>query len=325
MVLRLPVDGMIQVKPGMISIALEALLEPLWPYLNTPNLIELSVIKPNEIGLEIADLGYQFVEACYIDFDYWRLLCHVLANIHGVTFNTNTQPRISATLPGGHRFEAMLGKNVDEKLSISIRMKRNVEIALEEFGVEGETKDILTSKIKEGANILISGGTSSGKTTFLNQLIRYIPNEKRILTVEDTRELTIPHSNQKSYLVSRNESKAVIGYPEIIDHLVRSRPDVIIAGEVSVANAFPIVRMLNSGHAGFMSTVHANSPELALMAAIPQNIQLAGLNPNGIGELLYQTLDIVLQLHRTYQGKRLVTELLFPKTKEIKILNNKHE
>jgi Flp pilus assembly CpaF family ATPase len=117
--------------------------------------------------------------------------------------------------------------------------------------------------------------------------------------------------------VSRNETNPAIGYSAIIDHLVRSRPDVIIAGEVSVANAFPIVRMLNSGHAGFMCTIHANTPDLALIAAMPQNIQLAGSNSLGISELLYQTIDMVLQLHRTPKGTRAVTEVLFPKTKEI--------
>ncbi len=322
MVLKLRVAGIVPGKNGVTSAVLDALLEPLWPFLRTPDLIEMSVIKPKEIGLEIAGQGYQFVEAPLLDYDYWRLLSHVLANINGVAFSTSIQPRISTALPGGHRFEGMLGKNVDEKLSISIRMKRNIQIKLESFGIEGEIKEKILSMIREGANMLVSGGTSSGKTTFLNQLIRFIPDEKRILTVEDTRELSIPHLNQKSYIVSRNETKAVIGYSEIIDHLVRSRPDVIIAGEVSVANAFPIVRMLNSGHSGFMSTVHANTPELALTAAIPQNIQLAGLNPNGIGDLLYQTLDIVLQLHRTDKGKREVTEILFPKLKERKILHD---
>jgi len=305
----------------MHNAVLDTLLEPLWPFLKTPDLIELSVVRPLEVGLEIAGNGYQFVDAPHLDYEYWRFLCHVLANRSGVAFHPVRQPRISTALPEGHRFEAMLGKNVDKALSISIRIKRNIHTELEAFGVFGDIKAQIIQMVQEGVNLLVSGGTSSGKTTFLNQLIRYIPLEKRILTVEDTRELDIPHINQKSYIVSRNETNTVIGYPEVIDHLVRSRPDVIIAGEVSVANAFPIVRMLNSGHAGFMATIHANTPELALTAAMPQNIQLAGLNSSGISDLLYQTLDIVLQLHRSEKGRREVTEILFPKSRETLNLN----
>lgn len=296
--------------------ALETLLTPLFPLLETKNLVELSVNKPCEVGLEIAGDGYQFQTAKQLDYAYWVLLCHVLANQNGVVFNPQHQPRVSTALPGGHRFEAMVGKNVEHFLSISIRIKRTISIALEHFGLSGALKERIIHLVQSGANMVISGGTSSGKTTFLNQLIAYIPEHTRILTVEDTRELEVPHLNRKHYIVSRNEANPAIGYSEMIDHLMRSRPDVIIAGEISVSNAFPIVRLFNSGHSGFMCTVHANSPELALSAAIPQNVRLAGLDSVGVCELLYETVDIVLQLHRQSDGKRQVTEILFPKTKE---------
>lgn len=298
------------------NVALQMLLTPLFPLLETKDLVELSVNKPREVGLEIAGRGYQFQTAELLDYAYWVLLCHVLANQNGVVFNPQHQPRVSTALPGGHRFEAMLGKNVEHFLSISIRIKRAISIALEHFGLSGALKERIIHLVQSGANMVISGGTSSGKTTFLNQLIAYIPLHTRILTVEDTRELEVPHLNRKHYIVSRNEANPAIGYSEMIDHLMRSRPDVIIAGEISVSNAFPIVRLFNSGHSGFMCTVHANSPELALSAAIPQNVRLAGLDSVGICELLHETVDIVLQLHRQPDGQRQVTEILFPKTKE---------
>jgi Flp pilus assembly CpaF family ATPase len=296
--------------------ALGTLLIPLLPLLETPNLVELSVNKPKEVGLEIAGSGYQFQKTEALDYSYWVLLCHVLANQNGVVFHPEHQPRVSTALPGGHRFEAMVGKNVEHALSISIRIKRAISVALEAFGLSGVLKDRILHLVQAGANLVISGGTSSGKTTFLNQLIAYIPEHTRILTLEDTRELMVPHLNRKHYIVSRNEANPALGYSEMIDHLMRSRPDVIIAGEVSISNAFPIVRLLNSGHAGFMCTVHANSPELALSAAIPQNIRLAGLESVGVYELLTQTVDMVLQLHRQSTGQRQVTEVFFPKSPE---------
>ncbi len=300
---------------------LKAFLKPLEPFLKTKNLVELSVNKPQEVGLEIAGIGYHFVAAPELTDRYWTSLCHILANGNGMMFDPIRQPKVSTYLPGGHRFEAMIGKNVRSELSVSIRLKRQIVLPLRAFGLKGAIQERLINLVKRGANMIVSGGTSSGKTTFLNQLIPYIPKESRILTVEDTYELDIPHLNAVSYFISRNESNPSIGYAEMIDHLVRSRPDIIITGEVSVANAFPIVRILNTGHLGFMSTIHANTPTLALTSAIPQNIKMAGIDSSDIAELLYQVVDVVIQLHRFPDGKRKITDILFPKTRENMILN----
>ncbi len=102
----------------------------------------------------------------------------------------------------------------------------------------------------------------------------------------------------------------------MIDHLMRSRPDMIIMGELSIANAYPILRLLNSGHAGFMCTLHANTPASALAWAIPQNIAFAGHDLTGVKEFLHEAVDVVLQLHRGEDGTRHITEVLFPKTGE---------
>ena len=292
-----------------------AFLKPLFQYLNIPDLVEVNANKPTELRLESATEGTKFVKAHELDFRYWLSLCHILANGNGLHFDPVKQPRVSVELPGGHRFEAMIGDAVKKKLSVSIRIKRHINLQLEDFGISGNVKNSLVSLIEHGSNIVISGGTSSGKTTFLNCLLKYVPKDKRILSVEDTYELDIQHHDKANYLVSRNEQNATIGYPQMIDHLVRSRPDMIVCGEVSVANAFPILRMLNSGHAGFMCTVHANTPDLALNAAIPQNVVMSGINIPNLENLLYQLVDMVIQLHRTSSGKRQVTEILFPKSK----------
>ncbi|MGI9215310.1 MAG: ATPase, T2SS/T4P/T4SS family, partial [Gammaproteobacteria bacterium] len=178
----------------------------------------------------------------------------------------------------------------------------------------------IITMVHSGANIIISDGTSLGKTTFLNTLLQYVPEFKRILTVEDTYEINVKQRDQVNYIISRNESNPTINYSQIIDHLVRSRPDLIVCGEISVSNAFPILRMLNSGHSGFMCTVHANTPDLALSAAIPQNIVMSGINIPNIKELLYQLVDVAIQLHRLDNGNRQVTEVLFPKNNRKEII-----
>jgi Flp pilus assembly CpaF family ATPase len=292
-----------------------AFLKPLFEYLTIRNLVEVNVNRPGELRLESATEGVRFVKVKHLDFKYWLNLCHILANGNGSFFHPEKQPRVSVELPGGHRFEAMVGDAVKQKISVSIRLKREIQLMLEDFGLKDEKKDNLISMIEKGANIIISGGTSSGKTTFLNCLLNYVPKDRRILSVEDTYELNIEHYDKSNYLVSRNENNPTIGYPQMIDHLMRSRPDMIVCGELSMANALPILRMLNSGHAGFLCTAHADSPT-SLIDAIRQNILMSGTDipKSELEQLLYGLLDAIVQLHRDFDGKRRVTEIFCPKT-----------
>ena len=273
-------------------------IEPLEELLKTPGLVELSAVRAGEVALELTDKGYAFKSLPGLTLDYWTKLCYVLGNKDGVVFDPETQPRISTRLPGGHRFEAMVGKSVDSGLSVSIRVNRPVSVSLQEFGLPSSLQEELIKAVQEGQSILVSGGTSSGKTTFLKALIAHIPLEKRILTVEDTRELEIPHPNTVQYVVSRNEQSPAIGWPQVIDHLMRSRPDIIIAGELSASNAFALISLLDTGHRGFMSTVHSNSCQLALEETIPNKVRLSGMTVPGISEYLKKTLDWVIQIQK---------------------------
>lgn len=302
---------------ALLRPTIDAWLAPLIPYLKDEDLMECSIIKPGELRLEKAGQGFIPISTPELDLSYWETLCHVLANHWGLAFDPITQPRLSVMLPGGHRFEAMMGANVESKLSVSIRMRRYLKLSFEDYGLNLEHETMITSLIEEGANILISGGTSSGKTTLMNRLLQAIPQNRRILVLEDTRELNIPHENHVHYVVSRNEKNLTLDYPQMIDHLMRSRPDIILMGELSMANSYPILRLLNSGHAGFMCTLHANSCDAALSWAIPQNIAFSGHEPKGVKEFLYEAVDLVIQLHRNDQGKRYVGEILFPKTQKI--------
>ncbi|NBT85871.1 MAG: hypothetical protein EBT45_05175 [Alphaproteobacteria bacterium] len=267
----------------------------------------------------MADKGYVFKEVSELSIEYWTNLCYVLGNKKGEVFNPETQPRMSTKLPGGHRFEAMIGKAVDSGLSVSIRMNRNMPLSLEDFGLPSSIQNELIKAVREGESILVSGGTSSGKTTFLKALIQYIPLEKRVLTVEDTPELEVPHLNKVHYLVNRNEKSPVISWPQVIDHLMRSRPDVIIAGELSIANTFALISLLDTGHTGFMTTVHSNSAKLAIEETIPTKVRLAEIHIPSLSDYLKKTLDWVIQIqkipHVLPEGtvfKRSVTEIWQP-------------
>ena len=289
---------------------------PLENLLSRPDLMEVSVVGDRRIFCEYAGSGYG-EEEYHKDFtlSYWRRLCTALANYNGLNFSPPNHCFLSLALPGGHRFQAKMGQGIESGVDISIRLFRDIEVPLESFGLWGDIKDEVIGLVEEGVNCVISGGTSSGKTTFLRQLLKYIPQKKRIITIEDTREVFLPaHPQVQHHTVPRNGSNEAQkkAYTDEIDHMMRSRPDIIILGEVSTSNSFPVVRFLNTGHAGFFTTVHANTADLALSTAIPQNISMNGQNSEGIETVLRATVGMVIQLNK-HNGKRSVTEILFPK------------
>jgi type IV secretion system protein VirB11 len=328
--------------PNDRDAVLEAKLEPLAPYLKRNNIEEICANQAGEIGLDIVGKATSWVKDPRLTVRYWDELCHILANKAGMSFDVSSQPIVSTRLPGGHRFEAMLGKTVIESgISVSIRIKRAFRAGLETFGLSSDPRHLMTGAFKqprlepagslagvprdvgawllqsvaEGRNILISGGTSSGKTTLLNALVQSIPEDKRVLCVEDTREVDLPHiKNKNFYVVSRNEANPNVGYGEVFDHMMRSHPQIIIAGELSIRNAYPALLLMNSGHRGFMCTMHANSARLALDEGFFQRITLAGraVIKRDLIEYLRSAIDLVIQCGLGPDGKRRVLEIWEP-------------
>ncbi len=289
------------------------LMQPLVKYLSMDDLMEISIVESGWVCLEKRGEGYIRLQDDGLNYAFWIRLCYALANINNMEFDVVTQPKLSTVLPGGHRIEALLGSYVDSKISISIRVNNKLNIGLDDFGLRPYQINKLILSMQEGCNCLISGGTSSGKTSFLNALIKHVSVNTRILTLEDAREINLPDKSiSVQYIVNRNKKNDVVGYSEMIDHLMRSRPDIIMVGEVSLHNAFPILRLLNSGHKGFFCTIHANSSELAIDAAFPQNVQLAGQYSSNISSWLRQTLDVVIHLCSTPMGKKVTNIYYLP-------------
>lgn len=327
---------------------LDAKLEPLAGYLKRNNIEEICANESGEIGLDLVGKGTQWIKDERLTARYWDELCHILANKAGMGFDTERQPIVSTRLPGGHRFEAMLGKTVIETgVSVSIRIKRKFTADLATFGISPDARHLLTApfkqtaaaptpapeltglpsdvqawlaeSVRDGRNILISGGTSSGKTTLLNALVRFIPAEKRVLCVEDTREVDLPHiKNKNFFVVSRNEANPNVGYGEVFDHMMRSHPQIIIAGELSIKNAYPALLLMNSGHRGFMCTMHANNARLALDEGFYQRITLSGraMIKRDLIEYLRSAIDLVIQCGHGPDGRRRVLEIWEPQRPE---------
>lgn len=299
-----------------MGVVLDNLLSRLEPFLQTPDLEELCAARPQEVLLEIAKQGWQTREAPELTLEYWERLCFVLSNVDGGRFDVDTQPKVSTRLPGGHRFEATIGKPMAEtQMGIAIRIKRKVQVSLTDFGLPEFLQTKIIEAMERGENIIVSGGTSSGKTTFLNCLIQYIPLIERIITIEDTRELDVPHNNREHFLVSRNEKDAVYGYNDAFDQSMRKRPDRILAGELSIANALYLIPLLDTGHKGFMTTVHSNSCRLAIEKTIPKKVGLSGHPSHDVGEYLRDNVEWVIQIQKVKEGtsaKRQITEVWQP-------------
>ncbi len=225
-------------------------------------------------------------------------------------------PMVDARLPDGSRVNAVIPPLSLSGPLITIRKFSRRRLTLDDMIKLGtlnrETVEFLQRCIKAQLNMLISGGTGSGKTTLLNALSTAIPDEERIVTIEDAAELRL---NQTHVLRLESRPKDLAGENEIpIRELVRNslrmRPDRIIVGEVRGPEALDMLQAMNTGHDGSLSTVHANSPRDAL-ARVETMVLMAGydLPVRAIREQVSSALDGIIHLERLEDGSRRVTSI----------------
>ena len=274
---------------------LESVLRPLAYWYNQENIEEVAINREGQIWLRLrGKRAYPWV--MYKDEkltkEYLTDLLYIIANTYEVPFDPiQGTPVVYATIPGDHRFSAICGKNVmyDEGdltggIALTIRVHSDdVAFGLGDYGLkQGEQlhkinplraiKDPedpyerLLLSIKRGDHILVSGATATGKTTFLNNLLKILDIHKRIITIEDTRELIVPHPNRVHVVMSRTDQTNDFTYAKIIDLVVRFTPDAIIGGEISTSNAGALWELMGSGHDNCLATIHAESSEAAYEA-----------------------------------------------------------
>jgi type IV secretory pathway ATPase VirB11/archaellum biosynthesis ATPase len=300
------------------------------PFIGAPNVTEVCFNRFGEVWVETATDGFlPPIAAPEFTEDFFSSFMTVLSNRQGGWFRLEN-PQVSAELPGGHRFEGILSRSaIKTGILASVRVKRNMgHLNLKDFGFHGIVEkintDYKTKNFKDIINtivngvksqkyvVLISGCMGSGKTTLYNCLLKNLPKMTRIISIEDTFELNLEDfPNSGSILVDRNDKNKLFDYNNAISSVLRLRPDVIYAGELSIDNTLPILRLLDLGH-GFMCTLHASSATAALAQAFQQNIRLLGGNIDGIYEMLKNNVDAVIHAER-FGSQRVVTEVLFPK------------
>lgn len=296
-----------------MSDMVRALMTPLDKYLLQKDVKEIEANEEYYVCLQregVKDREHLYDEN--LTYSFWSRMCNVLANVYDANIQDTRQPEISAILPGGHRIEAEIGCSVSKKIAVSIRVRRNIKRKLKDFGISKADAKTLMALIKEGCNLMISGGTGLGKTTLLNLLIQPLAlAKKRFLTIEDAMEVVLADERfSVQFFVSRNSESQRDEFRKKINRTVRMNPDIIIIGEISADNAYPALRLFNTGHASSFCTIHANTPHDAIHEAFPNNIQIAGYDPTGVGKSVERLVDVVIQLYE-HDGKR-SAEIYYP-------------
>jgi pilus assembly protein CpaF len=225
-------------------------------------------------------------------------------------------PMVDARLADGSRVNAIIPPLALDGPSLSIRRFGRAPVSADEMldmsCLSPEMLELLKAAVRARISILISGGTGSGKTTFLNMLSKHIPERERIVTIEDAAELQIQQENvvRLETRPPNIEGNGAIRQRQLVINSLRMRPDRIVVGEVRGDEAFDMLQAMNTGHEGSMTTIHANSPRDAL-ARIESMVAMASLNltDRAIRQQIASAIGIVVQLSRLSDGSRKITKI----------------
>jgi type IV secretion system protein VirB11 len=307
------------------SSALELTLRALRPWLARAEVTDLCINRPGELFLDTRT-GWQREPVPFADFGWCQRLAKLVANSTRQRIDEES-PLLSAALPSGERIQIVLPPATTAGcVAITIRRPSESVWSLEELAgrglfartrrvglaldpVESELQTLLEAgqheafmrlAVRARKNILVSGPTGSGKTTCTKALIREIPSDERLITIEDAGELILDrHPNHVHLFYSKDDQgQARITPKQLLESCLRMRPDRILLAELRAEEAFDYLRNVNSGHPGSITSVHAASAELAfeqLVLLVKQSRGGQELARADIKQLLYLLVDVVIQ------------------------------
>tara|TARA_A100001391_G_scaffold131334_3_gene90561 strand:+ start:113 stop:1117 length:1005 start_codon:yes stop_codon:yes gene_type:complete len=314
-------------------------LAPILPLLEPLSVTELVINRPGEVGIE-DHRGWHWHAVEQLDSEWLSTLAVAAASFTRQDINAET-PICSTILPDGERCQIVIPSVTPTGApSFTIRKPSRVTLAIDQLAAGGLFKAtrsadpglnevdaqlvalrdagdwpaFFRSAVAARKNILVSGATGSGKTTFAKALIQLIPPDERLLTIEDTRELVVDHRNVVHMIYSsERQGLAKVGPKQLLESALRMRPDRILLQELRDGTAFFYLRNVNSGHPGSITTVHAGSAAGAfeqLTLLVKESEGGRDLARDDIRGLLRMLVDVVVQT-RKYSGKFEVEEVYF--------------
>jgi len=289
-------------------------LGPLEPFLQDPKVSDILVNTYNRLYVE--KFGkLELTDARFKDDAHLMKIIDKIVSSLGRRVDESS-PMVDARLPDGSRVNAIIPPLAIDGPTLSIRRFAVVPLELDDLIHLGtltpQIGELLKGLVRASLNVIISGGTGSGKTTLLNVLSRFIPEEERIVSIEDAAELQL----QQEHIVRLEtrppniEGRGEVTQRDLVKNSLRMRPDRIIVGEVRGHEAFDMLQAMNTGHEGSLTTIHANSPRDALMR-LETMVAMANLEiPSGfLRRYMSSALDVIIHVNRFADGKRRVTSL----------------
>lgn len=326
------------VKLGEGGVYLRAFLAPLAPWLERTDVTDILVNQPGELWFETRSSPLTRAEAPDVSaLMLQRLAQQIAATSHqGVN---REHPLLAATLPSGARVQVIAPPATRRHYALAIRKHDIGDLSLDDYASSGmlahaarvrgdeadeanerlsalldagDVRGFLSGAVRAGKTFLISGGTASGKTTFLNALLKEVPREQRVIVIEDTPEIFIAQPNSVGLVAVRGElGETRVDTEELLKAALRMRPDRLLVGEIRGAEAFSFLRAINTGHPGSMTTIHADSPRGAFDQIAFMAMQ-AGTNLTRADVIDYArgVIDVVVQLTRA-NGARAIAGIEF--------------
>ncbi len=284
-------------------------LGPLEPFLQDPTVSDILVNTHKQIYVERFG-KLELTEAGFKDDAHLRRIIDKIVSAVGRRIDESC-PMVDARLPDGSRVNAVIPPLAIDGPILSIRRFAVEPLELEDLiklkALTPEIGELLKGIVKARLNILISGGTGTGKTTLLNVLSRFIPSDERIVTIEDSAELQLKqrHVVRLETRPPNIEGKGEVTQRDLVRNSLRMRPDRILVGEVRGGEVLDMLQAMNTGHDGSISTIHANSPKDALMR-LETLAAMTGLNIQSvfIRRYISSALNIIIHLARLVDGSR---------------------
>jgi len=287
---------------------------PIQPFIDDPQVSEIMVNGPNQIFIE--KFGEMILtDAKYDDSRHVRFAINHIINPTGRYVNSFS-PTVDSRLPDGSRVNVVVPPVAQQGPTITIRKFLKDKLTIEQLinlgSLTDQMAEFLSVCVKGRLNVVVAGNTSSGKTTLLNILANYIPNDERIVTIEDSAELSL----QQTHILSLEAQpidylgRGGVAVRDLVRNSLRMRPDRIIVGECRGGETIDMLQAMNTGHDGSLTTIHANSPRDTL-SRLETTALMAGLEMPlmAIRRQIASAIDLIVYLNRFPDGSRKITQV----------------